>query len=136
MQALEVIMYTMLALLVGSLILAFILDFDYKATYNQLHKQAEGESQVFEIEARGFPSEVAKRWQDCSYGMLNRTYAMQLNGPDKVLLGDVIKEFRRLDQCEVIDCFNTSNRFRMPHEIAPPKIINMQCTNKTLIIKG
>lgn len=134
MQALEVVIYTMLALLVGGLIISFMIDFDYKEAYRQFHSQVEGKSQVFSVEAQAFPDELSKRWEDCSYGMLNRTYAMQLKGTDKILLGDTIKELRRLDQCDVIDCFNASNRFRMPLEINPPKIINIECRNKTLTI--
>ncbi|MBW2990112.1 hypothetical protein KY348_00230 [Candidatus Woesearchaeota archaeon] len=135
MQVAEIMIYVIVAILVGSLIL-LAMRIDYSKQHSGYQEAfANEEKPVFKVESKDFPLEVAKRWEECGLGTMNKSSSVYVHDDALINESFVITELKRLDKCDIIDCYNTENRFILTNfPITTPKIINIRCFNNTLII--
>jgi hypothetical protein len=144
MEAIEVTVFLVIAIVLGSLVIGFITDWDYTKTSESLKKLMSGEEkpQFDEVDAEGFVSQVIKIWDDCGYGELDASYTFYVKDSnrtsvDKAYLFSRLKKF---NICESLQSFGNGCGVRedvrmdtlsLPHLA----IISCHASNSTMTIK-
>jgi|APSaa5957512576_1039674.scaffolds.fasta_scaffold51234_2 hypothetical protein len=135
METVEIIVYIFIAIIVAGSLAAMLKTIDHKEQYQTYVKTFKNDDgNIFKIDSTQFAGEVAKRWEDCRFGMDNKTYSVFVTDNSTLTREDIILEFKRVDKCNVIDCYNRKNGFILENNITTPKIINIRCFNNSLII--
>jgi hypothetical protein len=135
METVEIIVYIFIAIVVAGSVAMMLKTVDHEKqyqTYVDTFRNDEGN--IFKIETDQFAGEVAKRWEDCRFGMDNITYSVYVTNNGTINKEDLVLEFKRVDKCNVIDCYNRKNGLILENNITTPKIINIRCFNNSLII--
>ncbi|MEM4268422.1 MAG: hypothetical protein QXK37_06365 [Candidatus Woesearchaeota archaeon] len=134
MESLELIVYIIIAVVAAGLILGVMKTVDY-ISYYKSNVEALSENKGMEYKATNetFAIELAKRWEECRFGLDNRSFSVYVSGNSTITYSFVVNELLRIDKCDAIDCYNKSNKLFVS-EIKTPKIINIQCLNDSLII--
>ena len=78
METVEFIVFMSIALVLGSLVIGFVTDWDYSTTGGMFGKLFNNHDipEFEEVDADGFVGRVVTAWTDCGYGMLDSTYAV------------------------------------------------------------
>ncbi len=136
MQATEITVYFVIAIIVGGMIVAVLKLVDYDREYHDFRQVFKLEKdEMYKIDSGQLAEEIAKRWEDCRFGMDNATSSVYVKDNATIDRDFIVKELKRTDKCDVIDCSNKSNGFIVNGTIQTPKIINIGCFNNSLIIK-
>jgi hypothetical protein len=143
MEAIEVTVFIVIAIVLGSLVIGFITDWDYTKTNDSLKKLMLGEEKpdFDEVDAEGFVSQVIKIWDDCGYGEMNANYTFYVKDTsvpsiDKAFLFDRLKKF---NICESLQSFSNSCGVREDVQMQPftlPHLAIVTChsSNSTMTI--
>lgn len=132
----EIIVYFVIAIIIGGMMVAVIKVIDYNREYHNYRKVFKlEEDKMYKIESTQLAAEIAKRWEDCRFGIDNATSSVYVKDNATIDREFIVKELKRTDKCEMIDCSNRSNRFIFEKTIKTPKIINIGCFNNTLIVR-
>ena len=136
METIEAVVYIVITMMLGTLLIGFLLSRDWAEEHRNLTRQfQQRDKETFSVTSDKLAETVSILWGQCGFGTLNETFAVYVEDSATIFKGDVIYELRRLDQCEVIDCYNERGQFEFPDTIDTPKIINIECENKTLRVQ-
>ncbi len=135
MQSVELMVYLVIAIIVAGSIIAVIQAVSYEKQYHDFNKVFSTERrEVYSITSDQLAGEIAKRWEDCRYGLDNVSYSVYVKDAANITRKGIADELLRLDKCDLIDCRNRTDSFFVPYAIQSPKIINIRCFNDTLTI--
>lgn len=135
MQVIEIAVYFVIAILVAGVVVVALKMVDHERQYRDYLMAFRGvDDNIYKIKADDFSAELAKRWEDCRYGIDNMTVSVFVEDKATLDRKTVVSELLRVDKCDVIDCRNQTNSFVM-ETIQTPKIINIRCFNYSLIVR-
>lgn len=135
MDTAEIVVYLLIATIVGGLIILMISRYDASGTYDKV-KGLFGEKETgFEKTDENSTAEyIFKAWQSCGLGTIDKRYTFQYTGTgeyDKTMFFTKIKELRL---CATIQ--SSSNACGAKEDMTmgflePGKIYSIQCDNTT-----
>jgi len=135
MQAVEITVYILVAIIAGGLIISAIVSINHRKQYREYVEVFKSDEMEFKIASENLGAELAKRWEDCRFGIDNKTYIIYISDNTTLTREGIVQQLLRVDECEQIDCRNQTNRFNFPKALKTPKIINIQCFNNSLIVQ-
>ena len=137
MQAIEVIVFLAASLMIGTLILMFITNFNFssiaEALRNLLVPQDETASDAKKLEFNKFTVELANCWQKCAYGTMDLNCGVYnvLPSDSNVSLNEAHLEqyFRKYNICETCN-------IKIDGNIELPAVLAVYCdaNTNTLVI--
>jgi len=136
METAELLVYIVIAVVVGAFLIVVIKSNKTEDQYRDYVKVFKNEEpDIFKVDAYDFATELAKRWEDCRFGIDNATYSVFVKDEAVINRSFIVEELLRADKCDSIDCRNRSNGFIFGGPITTPKIINIRCFNNSLIVR-
>ena len=133
MQAVEIVIFFMISIIVGSLIILFITGLDAGGIFDGVHKMIfpqDFDQNYTKVSRAKFNDYVYSCWQKCEYGeiFLNCGTVYITDGTE--LSSESLKEgFQKYNFCT--DC-----NVEVPNEIALPAVVQVSCEENKIIVKG
>ena len=136
MQTAEIVIYFLIAVIIGGLGLGTIKAMDYINYQKTLREQLKTKDQVFNVDKIQFADELAKRWKECGYGSINRTFSLYIRDNGTLDKGFVIDRLNMINYCEddLIDCLQRYGKFQIFNTTQIPVLVSVKCYNHTLIV--
>lgn len=144
METLEIIIYIVIALIVGSIFLLAVKNWNYIKEYRSIKNILGGtdddESGLKEITKDILPQESANIWERCGFGdkELSRTFYMQ--GENLFTKSDFFRIIKKLGKCNILqynleECGTRDNVIM--NDIKLPAVVKVYCdtVEKKLMIK-
>ena len=139
MEAVEIVVYVGIAVLIGGVILSFLLDWDVKGTYEDVRDitfKDHGSDVGFEkVDKMGFIAQAYHAWQDCGFGMLNKSVSFYVSEQGELTKEEIFSELKKLNYCRSLQSAEFECGVREDIEmdtITLPAVINTQCADEKL----
>lgn len=142
MEATEIIIYLVIALIIGSMVLLFIKGIDYKIIFNEINDifTDNKKESYLEVNKEKAVSELYDFWQRCDYGLVNSSMLLYINQEgiiDKSYIFEIIK---LLSFCETLQSFeNECGKKEMidmqPDVIQIPSVLKLKCDSTTNMLQ-
>jgi hypothetical protein len=145
MQAVEIAVFICITIIVGSLITAFLVDWDAKETYNEMNDiiYPKDESAYKKTDKEGFVIELYTIWKDCGYGELNRSVPIYVEkdrevGDESLTKEYIFTQLKKLNWCQSLqskeyNCGEGEDLI-IGDNIALPALIAVTCKEGDLLI--
>lgn len=148
MEAIEVAVFITVAVIIGSMMVAFIIDWNVKQTHDEIKGVIFKENEVGykKLDSEQFVVELYNIWQDCGMGEKNSTVALYVQGTklkttteEKISKEYIFKKIKMLNWCSSLQsveykCGNVED-IEMKHELMLPTVVSVSCNNHKLIIQ-
>jgi hypothetical protein len=137
MESAELLVYFLIAVIIGGLVLGTFKALDYLGYHKELKEKIKSREDVFNVDMAGFPRELAERWKRCGYGSQNATFSLYVNEEGMLNRSFVVDRLNMGNFCEdeLIDCYGKKGRFKIFNETEIPALISIRCYNQTLIVE-
>lgn len=139
MEAIEIVVFLSIAIIVGGLVLGFLTDWDYLKTYGAFKKLMAGDESLgfSKVDKHQFAGKLYEFFQDCVSREENLSMSLYLkdNGTfTKKELFDVYKGFGWCDtiQSAQNDC-GTREDLTMA-DLTLPRVVSISCSDYTLTV--
>jgi hypothetical protein len=141
MEVVEIVVYIGIAVLIGGFVLTFLLDWDVQDTYedvqNIVFQQYDTEVGFKKVDKLGFMAELYTAWQDCGFGMLNKSVSFYVTEEGELTKEEIFTELKKLNYCrslqsEEFEC-GTREDLEMD-DIALPAVIKAECGEEKLTL--
>lgn len=141
MEVVEIVVYIGIAVLIGGFLLTFLLDWDVEQTYNDVKsivfKEHDAQVGYKRVDKIGFMAELHNAWQDCGFGMLNKSVSFYVNDEGELTKEDIFTELKKLNYCRSLqsaeyEC-GTREDLEMD-DIVLPAVINARCEDEKLML--
>jgi len=143
MEAVEIVVYLFVALVIGMLLLQFLTSWSVTDTFKGLHSLIRGERQptYAEVDKDQFVMDAIHFWESCGMGEVDKTLALHVKDSGELNRTFLFEKIKQLSLCNTMQsssegCGNRENVIM--NTITLPRIIRMECnsTNEVLIITG
>jgi len=140
MEAVEIVVYIGIAVLLGGFIIGFITGWDYIKTYDDIKNLMTGDENLkFEkVDKIGFSKKLHKFFNECTNSGLNMSLSLYVNDNGTMTKIDLFDLYKELGWCDTIQSVNNSCGLREDVQMSDfilPKVIKINCTNNILYIK-
>ena len=141
MEVVEIIVYIGIAVIVGGIVLTFLLDWDVQQTYEDVKgivfKEHDAQVGYKKVDKIGFMAELHNAWQDCGFGMLNKSVTFYVSEEGELTKEDIFIELKKLNYCRSLqsaeyEC-GTREDLEMD-DIDLPAVINAKCEEEKLVL--
>ncbi|MFH1510995.1 MAG: DNRLRE domain-containing protein, partial [Candidatus Woesearchaeota archaeon] len=130
MEAVEVVVYMLLAVMVGSLLLYFFVSMDAEQLSSDVQKAFSGEQQIqFRYDREEFIQSVFALWNDCAMGETEKKYTVFIDGRGTISVDDVWNSIVKYNHARELP--RDKLIFR---RITLPSVIQVACNNNGLFI--
>ena len=139
MEAVEIIVYLVISIIIGGMILSFLTGWNIRQTYYDIKDAIKGDDTVSyqEVDKPGFVSMSLKLWESCGYGEIDKSVAVLVKDPsatgtlDSAYMLEVAKQLNieRSINADTLD-------FQQSISLAQPQVVRIRCdaTAKKLVI--
>ena len=139
MEAVEMIVYIGIAVLIGGVLITFLLDWDVQKTYEDVKsivfKEHDAKVGYKKVDKLGFMAELHNAWQDCGFGMLNKSVTFYVHEEGELTKEDIFTELKKLNYCRSLQSeeFECGTREDLEMDDIPlPAVINAKCEEEKL----
>jgi hypothetical protein len=139
MEAVEILIYIGIAVIVGVLITGFLADWDYMQMYHDVQKLMQGEEKIgFEkVDRFAFAGRIESLFKECISSGQDSSVSLYLNENGSMSKSDLFDHFKTLGWCETIqsaenDC-GTREDLSMG-TLTLPKVVQINCSGTKLVI--
>ncbi|MBW2973654.1 hypothetical protein KY346_04630 [Candidatus Woesearchaeota archaeon] len=139
MEVVEIVVFIGIAVLIGGFILTFLIDWDVQQTYEDVKsivfKEHDQEIQYKKVDKLGFMAEIYHAWQDCGFGMLNKSVTFYVSEPGELTKEEIFTELKKLNYCRSLQSaeFECGTREDLEMDtITLPAVINARCEEEKL----
>lgn len=141
METVEIVVYLSVAVIVGSLMIAFIAGWDAKGTYEGF-KDLFGQGDVADYEQ--IPVEQMARvalevWDACGLGTTNFTKTIYVTGSGTYDKTDLFTTVKQYDLCRSLQSSDfscgTKEDVQFISTLAIPTVVSVRCENGKLVIE-
>jgi len=133
METLEKLAFVAATILVGVFLLIFIRSVNYNEAFSNVRDYRIRDDQTIKTTKEDFAEMLYKKWQDCGYGELEQSYALVIEDQGTISRAEVIAYIRKNNNCYAIGC-DENSKLNMSDSLDIPKVINIRCTNNTLVV--
>lgn len=129
------VIYLGIAVIVGSLVIGFLLDWDFAGGYVSLKKiiLREEELAFRKVDKEGLVKETYAVWEACGFGEINLTNRIYVADQGTINRTWLFEQFKKLNWCNTIQSANESCGLRediIPFSFDLPKVIAISCTTE------
>lgn len=147
MEAMEIVIFISIALMVGGMIVGFLVDWDVRETYDGVHDiiiDDQNEVGYKKVDPEEFVVEIYNVWKACGFGTLNKTVSYYVYNPTQdefeIDKDYIFEEVKRLNWCyslqsEDDDC-GTGNDIDFDGDIELPSVITVRCMDEEITIES
>jgi len=124
METLELIVYVILALIVGGFVLSVTMDFGEKSIKTK-------ESEQFKYTKEEFIHKIPELWEDCGLGSFDRNYSMYVSGEGNISEDEIFEYVEKYNYDDVLlrkDLNITDTEL--------PSILRVMCISDSMTIEG
>jgi len=136
MEAIEIVVYLAIALIIGALILGFIAGWDAPGAYQKLRGIFSGtdEPGYREVTTDDFPKSVLSFWDSCGLGMKDAEETIYVKDEGVLNMTSLFDEVKRASLCKSLqsatfDC--GANEDVLFDEIETPSVVVLRCEKAT-----
>ncbi len=137
MEAIELVVFIGVAIIIGGLIIGFITGIDTQQIYSAMKKLFLPEEAVryTSVDADEMAPALYKVWRECGYGQRDHEQALSLRGDTPVNKQAIFQWYTKFNLCHSIqsatyDCGNRED-IEMPETITPPALLRVTCNTNT-----
>lgn len=141
MEVVEIVVYIGIAVIIGGFVLTFLLDWDVQQTFNDVKsivfKEHDAEVGYRKVDKMGFVAELHHAWQDCGFGMLNKSVSFYVSEEGELTKEEIFAELKKLNYCrslqsEEFEC-GTREDLEMD-DVVLPAVIKAECSEEKLVL--
>ena len=145
MEAIEIVVYLALALMVGVLVLQFLTSWDFMDTYDRIRGMMVGDekSEFKTVDREEFVAEAFNFWKSCGMGEVEKSLAVYVDDEGTLNAAVFFAAVKKMNLCESLqsaaqDCGSHEYVEFRPVTIDLPRVIGMECDpiSEKLIIEG
>ena len=100
MEVVEIVVYIGIAVIIGGFVLTFLLDWDVQQTFNDVKsivfKEHDAEVGYRKVDKMGFVAELHHAWQDCGFGMLNKSVSFYVSEDGELTKEEILEIARQV----------------------------------------
>lgn len=140
MQVVEILIYFIIAFIIGGMIMGFIVDWDYSGVYDTFKQQMlkERNPSIKEITQDDFISNLISYQGECLKTEHHLSRNFYILGDKNITKKSTFDDIKNLSMCTTLasleyDCGEVETFTAFP-TITPPSIITIECENNTLMI--
>jgi len=141
MEVVEIVVFIGIAVLIGGFVLTFLLDWDVQQTYEDVKgivfKEHDSEVGYKKVDKLGFMAELYNAWQDCGFGMLNKSVTFYVSEDGELTKEEIFTELKKLNYCRSLQSaeFECGEREDLEMDtITLPAVINAKCEEEKLTL--
>ena len=141
MEVVEIVVYIGIAVIIGGFVLTFLLDWDVQQTYNDVKsivfKEYDAEVGYKKVDKLGFMAELHSAWQDCGFGMLNKSVSFYVSEEGELTKEELFSELKKLNYCRSLQSaeFECGTREDLEmDDIVLPAVIKAECAEEKLTL--
>lgn len=141
MEVVEIVVYIGIAVIIGGFVLTFLLDWDVQQTYNDVKsivfKEYDAEVGYKKVDKLGFMAELHSAWQDCGFGMLNKSVSFYVSEEGELTKEEIFAELKKLNYCRSLQSaeFECGTREDLEmDDITLPAVIKAECAEEKLTL--
>jgi len=141
MEVVEIVVYIGIAVIIGGFVLTFLLDWDVQQTYNDVKnivfKEHDAEVGYKKVDKMGFMAELHHAWQDCGFGMLNKSVSFYVSEEGELTKEELFSELKKLNYCRSLQSaeFECGTREDLEmDDITLPAVIKAECAEEKLVL--
>ncbi len=135
MEAVELVVYLAVALMVGVAIFFFLTNWDVSKTLDFLKKTVTGERELRfeEVDSEGFARRAYAVWEDCGFGEVKSSLTLFVKGRGNLTKQYLFTLYKKINLCDTVQSarFNCGSRedveFQRP--VTLPSIVTITCNN-------
>jgi hypothetical protein len=141
MEVVEIVVYIGIAVIIGGFVLTFLLDWDVQQTFNDVKsivfKEHDAEVSYKKVDKMGFMAELHHAWQDCGFGMLNKSVSFYVSEEGEITKEEIFTELKKLNYCRSLQSaeFECGTREDLEmDDIDLPAVIKAECSEEKLML--
>jgi hypothetical protein len=137
MEAVEIMIYLGVAMLIGGMIFLFVAKTDYGGFYENL--RGEKEKQEFrKVTSEGFVLEAVAFWESCGQGSVSRNQSIMIEGSGQMNNTIFTERLLKLNYCNTLQiategCGNKDQLELTPFDL--PRVVRMECDPVTRTLR-
>ena len=137
MEAVEIIVYLSVAVVIGGMIIAFLVGMDGGSIYGAISNIFNREPEVSfrSVDEIEFAPVVFNLWKSCNYGLVNETLVVSLKANNEITNETLFDSFKKHNLCYTIqsggnDCGDREDVY-LPENIDGPALVEIFCDERT-----
>jgi hypothetical protein len=131
METVEIVMFIVIALIAGSLVLMFVINYDWEKTYEDTNKLVNIDKELkYTVTKEQFIAEVYLYWQDCAFGETQTSYSVYVKDGKELSKAEILEHIQKINKENELNYQVLSMK-----SIMLPKVLTLKCAGGILFIE-
>jgi len=131
METVEIVMFIVIALIAGSLVLMFVINYDWEKTYEDTNKLVNIDKELkYTVTKEQFINDVYLYWQDCAFGETQKSYSVYVKDGKELSKSEILEHIQKINKENELNFESLSMK-----SIMLPKVLTLKCAGGVLFIE-